>query len=383
MLNTTMKPRLLIFSSRSAHNAPRIIREINTLADVFDIYLTGKTPLEHKDIKENIYQDNTVPFADRLVHYILRKFTGGRPLDLRFPFTLKERERLIARIKPAMVIIHEPESIPYFVRLKKKYKFKLVFNAHEYHPLEFEDKKGWLETYGKYIHRIYKRYLPELDLLINVCDSIAEKCRENYHKESIVIPNAALYYPDIKIKLTEQVPIRIIHHGVAIRERSIERMVEAMRILGSNYSLDLMLVNNDSVYFEELKKIVDEVENVWLVQPVEFNEIVPFINKYDIGLFNLPPNNYNYKVALPNKLFEFIQARLCIIVSPSVEMKKIVEENDLGRISSDYSSEATASIISSLSIAEINRYKYNADKSAEMLSAERYNRLLLDTIKNL
>lgn len=378
-----MKPRLLIFSSRPAHNAPRIIREINTLADVFDVYLTGKTPLEHKQIKENIYQDNTVPFADRLVHYILRKFTGGRPLDLRFPFTLKERERLIARIKPAVVIIHEPESMPYFVRLKKKYKFKLVFNAHEYHPLEFEDKKGWLETYGKYIDRIYKRYLPELDLLINVCDSIAERCRENYHKESIVIPNAALYYPDIKVNLTEQVPIRIIHHGVAIRERSIERMVEAVRILGSNYVLDLMLVNNDGIYFEELTKIVDGVENVRLIQPVKFNEIVPFINKYDIGLFNLPPNNYNYKVALPNKLFEFIQARLCIIVSPSVEMKKIVEENDLGRISSDYSSEATASIISSVSLAEINRYKHNADKSAKMLSAERYNKLLLEAVKNL
>ena len=54
------------------------------------------------------------------------------------------------------------------------------------------------------------------------------------------------------------------------------------------------------------------------------HEIVDTIAEYDIGLFILSPINFNYYHALPNKLFEFIQARLAIAVSPSPEMARIV-----------------------------------------------------------
>lgn len=379
-----MKPKLLIFSSRTNHNAPRIIREVNALAPAFEIYLTGSTPLEQENVRENIHEDNYIPFFDRLVHYTLRKVTHGRPLAWVFPFSLKHRARLVNRIRPDVIVIHEPENMPYFIKLRNKYNFKLVFNAHEYHPLEFEDKPGWLASSGKYYTNLYRKYLHRLDLLINVCDTIAKECERNFGIPSLVIPNAALFRKDVAPVVTGTPgPIRIIQHGACIRERNIELMIETAQLLGNGYTLDLMLMKNDQKYYDELLLLAEKTENVRLIEPVSFNEIVPFINQYDIGLYYIKPSNFNNRAALPNKLFEFIQARLCTVVSPSVEMKNVVESHDLGLAAAGFTAEAMAQTVSHLSIQDINYYKQKADENAYRLSADFLSEMLLDRVTAL
>jgi hypothetical protein len=116
---------------------------------------------------------------------------------------------------------------------------------------------------------------------------------------------------------------------------------------------------------------------------VAFDKIIPFINQYDIGIFNLPEHNYNYAVALPNKLFEYIQARLCIVVSPSIEMKRIVEKYSLGIVSRGFSPIEFADAIRNISIESIQMFKENADKYAFELSDNRYQQLYLEAVKEL
>ena len=45
-----------------------------------------------------------------------------------------------------------------------------------------------------------------------------------------------------------------------------------------------------------------------------------------------PPINFNNKLALPNKLFDYVQARLGVLIGPSPEMVHYVEEYDLGEV---------------------------------------------------
>jgi hypothetical protein len=102
-------------------------------------------------------------------------------------------------------------------------------------------------------------------------------------------------------------------------------------------------------------------------------------------LFILPPVNYNWLNALPNKLFEFIQGRLAIAVSPNPLMKQVVNENQIGIVAQDYSAEAMATSITSLSIEQIMDYKINADLIAKKLNggitAERIKKSV-DTLLN-
>ncbi|PPK99540.1 Glycosyltransferase involved in cell wall bisynthesis [Parapedobacter indicus] len=320
---------------------------------------------------------------DRAIRKLYRLFNNGQLPKFRLPFFDRFVEWIIKHHAPDVVIVHEPEFLLYVTSLKEKYGFRLAFNAHEYYPLQFEHKSVWMRTYGLMYADIYRKYLDKVDLMINVCESIAKRCKSEFEKDSIVIPNAAFYRPDIQPRKVGEFPIRLIHHGAAIRSRSLETMINAVAKLGDSYQLDLMLVENEKGYYDELNDLVSKTTNVKMIAPVDFDNIVPFINKYDIGLYSLKPSSYNQEVALPNKLFEYIQARLCLVVSPSVEMSNIVVSNDLGIVSRDYDEGSIAAAIGSLTIERVNHCKEKANIAARKLSAEQYEGLFLNSINSI
>ena len=117
---------------------------------------------------------------------------------------------------------------------------------------------------------------------------------------------------------------------MASKERGIEKMIEMMEYLDSRFTLDLMLVKTaDEEYFKNLESQVSQTKNTRIIPTVPFEEIIPFTSQYDIGFYILQPTNFNGYNALPNKFFEFIQARLAIAIGPSPEMSKYVKTYNL------------------------------------------------------
>lgn len=376
-----IRKKVLILTNRFLHNGPRIIREINALKRDYEIIVLGRTKPPQNVVQFEQYRD--ISLVERMLHKGYRLLNNGRLWNGRFYTIDSIICDLVKKHKPDVIITHEPEFFPSVFQLKKKFDFKIVYNAHEYHPLQFDSDKKWLQTKGRLYTELYSKYLPKLDLLINVCESIAEKCTSEFGVSSIVIPNASTYREDITPKWVTKYPIRMIHHGGAVRSRSIETMIRAASLLGENYQLDLMLVESGKEYFDELKRMADETDNVKIIEPVNFNEIIPFLSDYDIGIYSLQPSSFNQEVALPNKLFEFIQARLCIVVSPSLEMEKVVKTNEVGRVTKDYTANSLAEAIKSLTLENINFHKEKSDHAAQALSAERYESLLQDELRKI
>ena len=375
--------KILILTNRPLHRGPRIIREIEALKNDYKIIAFGTTPPPFEVVE--FEKMNTISIFERVLHKLYRIINGGKLWEGIFYTLNKKLVGMFKKYKPDIIITHEPEFLPYIYRYKDKYKYKVVFNSHEYNPGQFETMKNWANTYGRFYVNLYKKYLNKLDLLVNVCDSIAIKCKDEFGKDSIVIPNACTYYPNIApvLRDSQEKPIKMIHHGGAMRERKIEYMIEAARKLGSSFQLDIMLVPGNQDYLDELKSLAENIDNVNVIPPVDFCEIVPFINQCDIGLFNLSPYTFNYLHALPNKLFEFIQARLCIVVSNSPEMRKVVEQYNLGLVSKGFSADELYDCLKNIDMNQINNFKINADKAAEKLSAEKYYQYYLDTLKSL
>jgi glycosyltransferase involved in cell wall biosynthesis len=375
--------KVLILTTRPLHTGPRIIREIEALKNNYRIIAAGTTPpASHQAAFEKI---DTISIVERALHKIYVIFSGGKPWEGRFYTINKKLKQLFKKYKPDIIITHECQFFPYIYRHKDICNFKVVFNAHEYHPLEFDISENWVRTHGRFYYNLYKKYLNKLDLLVNVSDGIAAKCKEEFGKDSIVIPNACGYHAELAPVLRDdaQKLIKIIHHGAAIRERKIEYMVEAVQKLGNSFQLDLMLVPGNPRYLAELKTLVSTIENVNIIAPLNFHEIVPFINRYDIGLINLPAVVFNNLHALPNKLFEFIQARLCIVVSDSPEMKKVVENNNLGLVSAGFSVVELYDCLKTITMQRVNKFKINSHNAAGKLSAERYYQYYLDAINTL
>jgi hypothetical protein len=144
-----------------------------------------------------------------------------------------------------------------------------------------------------------------------------------------------------------------------------------------------MLVNNNTKYFKKLKLLSKDNKKIRFIDPVSMTKISRTINAYDIGLFLLWPGSFSYIMALPNKLFEFIQGRLAVAIWPSPEMAKIVNKFELGVISDDYTVDSMANKLNILSTTEIMHFKLKSHNAAIHLCAEKNKDLLLHTVKDL
>jgi hypothetical protein len=136
-------------------------------------------------------------------------------------------------------------------------------------------------------------------------------------------------------------------------------------------------------YINHLTKLAIGDPRIRILPPLKSNEIVPFINNYDIGVFLLPPVNFNYANTLPNKLFDFIQARLAIAIGPTPEMKEIVDRYQIGIVADDFTPQALALKLLALNETQINQFKNNTPIAALDLSAEKNKSKLNYIIENL
>jgi hypothetical protein len=267
--------------------------------------------------------------------------------------------------------------------LSKEKKVPLVFNAHEYYPLEFDGSQEWLDNNYNSLMKIGTKYLPKVSLGFCVGKSIAKSYEEQFGLKSEIITNAKAFYSLEPKSLKEGAKIKLVHHGATIRSRKLELMIELFDYLDESYTLDFILNDLDGVYLDELKMRAKLNRRIQFLEPVKMVDIPIVLNNYDIGVYILPALNFNDRYAFPNKFFEFIQGRLCLAVSPSEEMQDIVREYDLGLVSEDFTPKALAKKISSLSRSDIYYHKQQSNKYARTLSAEQSQEKIRDAAVNL
>ena len=94
------------------------------------------------------------------------------------------------------------------------------------------------------------------------------------------------------------------------------------------------------------------------------------LGECDVGVFVLPPLTCNYLNRLPNKFFDFVQARLGIVVGPSPEMAALVREHGLGVVTADFTAQSLARALDELTAETVEGHKAASHTVARGLSAE-------------
>jgi hypothetical protein len=157
-----------------------------------------------------------------------------------------------------------------------------------------------------------------------------------------------------------------------------------MHLLDKKFFLNLMLVETDTKFFNDLRQFAKPLgDRVKFINPVPTKEIVTRISTFDLGIFLLPPRSINNRFALPNKFFEYIQARLGIITGPSLEMLEILEEHDLGIASSTFDLNEIATVMNRLDRSQVEKFRLNAHKSSEIFCWEEESKVLVSQISRL
>ncbi len=245
----------------------------------------------------------------------------------------------------------------------------LIYDAHEYSPGQYTPDAAGREK-AEQAERFLRENLKYCDAVMTVCEGIAEEYAREFGIEKPVVVTNATRYRELTPVICMNDTIRLVHHGVAAAQRKIENMIDAVILADSRYELDLFLIHKDTAYFESLKARASACPRIRFLEPMPMQEIAERLNVYDAGFYILEPVNFNHLHALPNKLFEFVQARIGIIIGPSPEMARSVTKYQLGAVADDFTPWAMARLLASISRSDINRFKENAHRHAFELSGE-------------
>jgi hypothetical protein len=379
-----MKKILILAYSDLNHDA-RVARQINFLAERYQLTIAcfdSPKDLMHevfliKRIKPSFFQKviGSVFLLTRLFEFayniiydypLLRQLLKSRTFDL--------------------IIANDIESLPLAIKIKKTEK--ILFDAHEFAPRHFEDKMVWRIFFQRFNKYLCKKYLPLVDQMITVGTGLANEYAANYPVKPIVVTNAN-WYASLTPTPVDEKKIRLIHHGAANPSRQLEIMIEMMSYLDNRFTLDLMLLTPSIAnkktrsYLDSLKALIKDNPRIRIVPAVKSAEVVIFIHPYDMGIFLLPPVNFNYANTLPNKLFDFIQARLAIGIGPTPEMASLVNAYHLGVVGDDFTPQSLAKKINSLTAEDISSFKKQANLAAPELSAEKNKVILNDLVTSL
>lgn len=372
--------RILIISVSDLKNDPRVYRQISHLSQHHQITCVGLGDPQVDGV-EFIGIPPSNSWSVKAKNGLAMAFRRYESLAETFP-ALQQLRPCIASKPFDLIIANDASALSFAFAVKGD--AKILFDAHEYAPREFERSLRWRWLNQGYQHYLCRAFIPRCDAMVTVCEGLAQEYKREFGRHPGVITNATQYH-EIEPRPVDPRRIRIIHHGVAEKERRIEAMIEMMDHVDERFTLDLMLVSSEGreTYYQQLVKMASSRPNVRIRDPVPMQEIVDTIAEYDIGLFILSPINFNYYHALPNKLFEFIQARLAIAVSPSPEMARIVREYDLGVVASDFEPATMAALLNQLTAERIDHFKHQCHRHARLLSAENNMRSLDELVQSL
>lgn len=273
-----------------------------------------------------------------------------------------------------LIVANDIDTLPFAFQIKDA-NTPVVFDAHEYAPRHFEDKLLWRTFFQPYYIHWCKKFIPKTDGMLTVGKGLAKEYEANFGVKPTVITNATRLF-QVNPSTLDEDQIRLVHHGIANPSRRLEIMLEMMDLLDDRFTLDLILMTSDfasgktKAYIETLKNHATKNGRIKILPPVKSSEVVPTINKYDIGVFIIPPVNFNYANTLPNKLFDYIQARLGIAIGPTPEMAEIVERYNLGVVAEEFTASALARKLGSLTHADVLKFKQNAIIASNELNAE-------------
>ena len=365
---------ILSFSDLSIDN--RSLKQIKLLKDMFEVTAIGKkaSSFEHKFIQ---YKKQPLVVEIFRLLLLLKK-------DYYNYYWNKSNLHLLDKLANQrfdIIIAHDERTLPLAQKIAQG--AKVILDAHEYYPDVFTGSVLNF-FYKKYLQNLYNSFIKKPDAMLTVANSISKKYYQNFNLKSEVILNLP-YYRELHPTNVGLDKIKLVHHGISSPTRKIEVMIKMMDYLGSSYQLDLMLVSSRSsiLYMKKLERMANKRENVKIINPVPYDKIVPTLNKYDIGLFLLPPTNFSLENALPNKFFEFIQARLAIAIGPSPEMAEIVKKYDIGIVSDNFAPKNLAMKIKSLNREQIFSYKLKSNQIAKNFTYESEGTKLINIINRL
>lgn len=225
-----------------------------------------------------------------------------------------------------LIIAHSLAALPVAVRLARRHRLPLLYDAHE---LETE-RAGWSKPIRKIAKAVESRLIRRCDHVILVNDSIRDWYLDAYPgiEASVVrnVPVAPATIGTSTLRATLGLPsdaMVYVYCGALGADRGLSELIEAFRGLGQDRHFVMIGYGHGK---DALVEQAQGLQNVHFHDAVPQSELVTLLSGADIGVVVLRTDALSYEYAMPNKLFEYAAARLGVITGKGPELERFAKD---------------------------------------------------------
>ena len=363
------RPRILCISFSDIRSDARVLRQLEVLTEFGDVTTLsyGGRPdgtVDHLEIDRSLPSLPQTPSG--VAKLALRRFHS---VALEAP-AVKQALALLGDRRFDVVVANEARALP--VAFEVAGSPRIWCDLHEWAPAERTHVLSWRLLVAPFMHWVCEQYLPRVDAATTINVSIADMYADEFGVRPEIVRNARPFVPGLAPSPVIDGLIRLVHSGGAVPGRNIEAIIEAVDLLGDGYTLDLFLIpsrQGDS-YWQKLEEQIARSERTTLHPAVAPDELPAALNPFDLGIFLLPPHTPNHRLMLPNKFFDFVQARLGMVYGTSKETDRLITEHGLGVVTDGYTAQDLVAALRGMTSDQVAAYKRNADAIAELMSSD-------------
>lgn len=288
---------------------------------------------------------------------------------LRFAYIEFQRKLYTELMKFAdnktILLANDLETLMPNYLVSRKLNIPIIFDSHEIFTEMPTIQGRWVKHVWK---KIEKTFVPKIKRMITASQSYADWFVKEYDINKPLVINNLPRRIEFTGTGSNKTKI-VLYQGWLNYSRGIDKAILAMKYVDN---AELWIAGGGPLEseFREIAQqsgVDHKIKFLGKLSPQNLREITP---KADVGLSIEENKGLSYYYSLPNKISDYIQSRVPVVVSNFPEMTNIVENFEVGEIITNHSPEHLAEKINLVLANGKAHYLHNLNVAADELCWE-------------
>ncbi|MCU1416323.1 MAG: hypothetical protein JWP32_497, partial [Schumannella sp.] len=313
------RPRILSISFSPLRSDARVLRQLRLLGEAGDVTSLGFGPAPEPaagSVSEHLEIPVSASLPQTPLGVLKLALHRHRSVELDAPAVRAALAVLKGR-RFDLIVANEARALPLAFAIAGD-SVPVWGDMHEWAPEERTHVLSWRLLVAPFMTWVCATYLPRCAAVTTVGSAIATLYHDRFGVRTEVVRNS-LAPQDLAPSPLQPGRIRLVHSGAAVPGRNIEALIDGALAADERFTLDLFLVRggDGGAYWKKLRALAAGSPRITFHDAVAPHELPGTLNAFDVGVYSVPIITTNHRYMLPNKFFDFVQARLAIVFSPT------------------------------------------------------------------